>query len=178
MLDRKNTISTSLVILVTLMLRASIQPAKAQFVIAWTYDNPTQTGFDYDAYGQGLYGFTIWENVTNAPYWTNVGAIWYFNESTTIEWEVGYGVRIYIFAWMNSTLTGSASLADGVDDQRMNITVTRGTTEVDNQDDITCFYYTSVFDAEMWYYGFEVVLDILPVAGATYTIGITYEVYW
>ena len=155
---------------------ASIPPAKAQFVIAWDYQDVDKGNFD--EYGQGLYMFVVFENVSYSE-WTPVGGIYYFNETTSFEWEVGYGIKLRIHTWMNSTLTGATDLADGLNYQRMNVTVTGLLGAVlDSQDDIDNFYSSSFFDPEMWLYGFEVVLNILPVQGYVYSVTITYEVYW
>ena len=173
----KNKIYASIIVLLTmLVLVASIPPAKAQFVIAWDYQDVDKGNFD--EYGQGLYMFVVLENVTDDE-WTPVGAIYYFNETNSFEWEVGYGIKLQIYAWMNSTLTGASDLADGLNYLRMNVTVTGLLGAVlDDQPEIDNYYSSSNWDPLIWLYGFYVVLDILPVQGYIYRVTITYEVYW
>ena len=179
----KLSVIPTIAVILSLMIFVStvavtIPPAKAQFVIAWTYDSESGNGFSYDEYGQGLFEYTLWENVTNAPNWNAVGGVYYFNETASHEWEVGYGIRLDLYVWMNSTLTDASDLADGLNYIRLNVTVVGYGVEVYSETNITNFYSSSYFDAEMWLYGYTVEPDFLPLAGIAYTATITYEVYW
>ena len=155
-----------------------INKEPAKFAIAWTYDGISGSA-SFDEYGQGFYEYYVSENVSSPPNWINVGGIRYFNQSTVIEWEVGVPIQIRIFCFFNSTLTGAPTLDDGLNYQRINVTVTGFLNEVMyEEDDITNFYKTSFFDAEMWLYGYETVLGFLPEEGVTYSVTFTYEIYW
>lgn len=179
MLKKKLSILVVSMILILGIGVSTIPEAKAQFVIAWTYDSEVGNGFDFDEYGQGLFMYTASENVTSGDgSWTPLPSTFYFNATNSHEWEVGYGIMIRFYAFMNSTLTGASDLADGDNYQRMNVTVTAWGQEVYNETSISIFYRSSYFDAEMWLYGFETILNIIPVAGLTYIVTITYEVYW
>ena len=173
----------SLVMMIVLGLGfSSIPKAKAQFVIAWTYDTEYDSSFGYDEYGQGFYLYQLVTNYTY-PDWNlhpDYVASYYFNESSYIyEWDVGYGIGLDVMVWMNSTLTGALDLTDGLDYIRLNATITGlGGAEVDSQDDLTAFYQSSFFDAEMWLYGFHVHFNAIAEEGIMYTATLTYEVYW
>ena len=180
--NKKKIAILSLVMMVMFGLGfASIPKAKAQFVIAWTYDSESST-FDYDEYGQGFYMYNLMTNYTFPawdlhPDYTNT---YYFNGTVyAYEWDVDYGIGIRFYVWMNSTLTGALDLTDGLDYIRLNATMTGlGGTELDSQDDLTAFYQSSFFDAEMWLYGFNAYFDVIAEEGITYTATLTYEVYW
>jgi len=159
-----------------------IPQAKAQFIIAWDYDSEYSTSFDYDEYGQGFYMYNLMTNYT-FPAWNvhpDYVETYYFNESSYVyEWDIDYGIGIRFYVWMNSTLTGATDLTDGLDYIRLNATITGlGGTELDSQDDLTAFYQSSFWDAEMWLYGFNALFDVLAEDGVTYTATLTYEVYW
>ena len=161
---------------------ASIPKAKAQFVIAWSYDSEFDSSFDYDEYGQGFYLYQLMTNYTY-PDWNmhpDYVESYYFNGTVyAYEWDVGYGIGVRFMVWMNSTLTGALDLTDGLDYIRLNATITGlGGTELDSQDDLTAFYQSSFFDAEMWLYGFNAFFDVIAEEGITYTATLTYEVYW
>jgi len=160
---------------------ASIPKAKAQFVIAWTYDTEFDSSFDYDEYGQGFYLYQLMTHYTY-PDWNmhpDYVESYYFNESVYVyEWDVGYAIGVRFMVWMNSTLTGASDLTDGLDYIRLNATITALGVELDAQDDLTAFYQTSYFDAEMWLYGFNAYFDVIAEEAITYTVTLTYEVYW
>ena len=162
---------------------ASIPKAKAQFVIAWTYDTEFDSSFDYDEYGQGFYLYHLMTNYTY-PDWNlhpDYVESFYFNSSSSYihEWDVGYGIGVRFMVWMNSTLTGASDLTDGLDYMRLNATITGlGGIELDAQDDLTAFYQSSYSDAEMWLYGFNAFFNVIAEEGITYTVTLTYEVYW
>lgn len=179
-----------MICLATLILFVTIPTPKAtaKFVLAWDYDSEAGT-FDYDEYGQGFYMYTLQSNVsidTGIEYpdfevqYPNYPSIYYFNQSSyAIEGTVDYALGIRFFVWMNSTLTGATDLTDGRDYIRVNATIIGlGGTELDNYDDITAFYQSSFWNPEMWLYGFEANFNVLPQEGITYTITLTYEVYW
>ena len=173
----------SLVMMIVLGLGfSSIPKAKAQFVIAWSYDSEFDSSFDYDEYGQGFYLYQLMTNYTY-PDWNmhpDYVESYYFNGTVyAYEWDVGYGIGVRFMVWMNSTLTGALDLTDGLDYIRLNATITGlGGTELDSQDDLTAFYQSSFFDAEMWLYGFNAFFDVIAEEGITYTATLTYEVYW
>lgn len=180
---KKKLAILSLVMMIVLGLGfSSIPQAKAQFIIAWDYDSEYSSSFDYDEYGQGFYMYNLMTNYT-FPAWNvhpDYVETYYFNESSYIcEWDIDYGIGIRFYVWMNSTLTGASDLTDGLDDIRLNATITGlGGIELDSQDNLTAFYQTSFFDAEMWLYGFNAYFDVLAEEGVTYTATLTYEVYW
>jgi len=181
--NKKKIAILSLVMMVMFGLGfASIPKTKAQFVIAWTYDSVFDSSFDYDEYGQGFYLYILMTNYTY-PQWNIYPDtdVYYFNSSSSYihEWDVGYGIGARVMVWMNSTLTGASDLTDGLDYMRLNATITGpGGIELDAQDDLTAFYQTSYFDAEMWLYGFNAFFNVIAEEGITYTVTLTYEVYW
>ena len=150
------------------ILFASIPPARAQFVLA-SWDYP-------DEYGQGIEAFEIAENSTGS--WVQVGAARGYADSSTIDWNASLFIRLRCYTWFNSTLTGASTTNDGKNYQRHNIIVTNSSATVFSQVNFTYFYADDSIDPPMWYYGYEVVLNFLPVAGTIYTVTITYEVYY
>jgi len=177
----RNKIVTSIIVLMTLgLLFVSVPPAKAQFVIAWTYDSEAGT-FDYDEYGQGFYLYHLMTNYTDSDWDLHPDHVetYYFNASSYLhDWTVGYAIGIRFMVWMNSTLTGATGLTDGLNYMRLNASISCFDEELDSQEDLVNFYQSSFFDAEMWLYGFDAFFNVIAEEGQIYTATLTYEVYW
>ena len=163
----KTTIAIVVSIIICTMLVVSIQPAKAQFVIA-SWDFP-------DEYGQGIDTITIFGNSTGS--WVSVGNYEY-DEVSELEWTASVGIKLDVWTWFNSTLTGAGTTNEGKLLQQHNVIVTQGNgTIVFSQQNFT---YSNVYtDADpMWYYLYYVVLNFLPVTGEIYIVAVTYEIWW
>ena len=162
-------------LVVSVLLVASIQPTtaqKAQFVLA-SWDFP-------DEYGQGIEGIEIYENSTG--FWVMYDNPLY-DEETNFDWNESVGIKLRCYTWLNSTLVNVSTTNEGKLYQRHSVVVTTsdmfvaGKHTVFSQQNFT-WVNDDPIDPPMWYYGYEVVLNFLPVGGAIYTITITYEIYW
>lgn len=149
---------------------ALVQPAKAQFVLSADWGYP-------DEYGQGIDRIRLYENSTGS--WVAVsGGDWTYTDTVeAIEWQAGTAMKLRVYTWFNSTLTGAATSTAGQLYQRHNVTVTnRQGDTVFSQANFTLQNVNEDYDP-MWYYGYEVILNFLPAALQHYTVTITYEVY-
>ncbi|GAH72626.1 unnamed protein product, partial [marine sediment metagenome] len=98
---RKKIIAGVLVLMVVSLFAATITPAKAQFTLAsWAYP---------DEYGQGIEGFDIWGNATGS--WVLDSHLAY-SDTSVVEWYSNASIKLYLYMWFNSTLTGAIDLAD------------------------------------------------------------------
>ena len=141
------------------------QPAK--FVLA-EWDFP-------DEYGQGIEGIEIYENSTSS--WVMYDNPLY-DEETNFDWNASVAIKLRVFTWFNSTLTGAGSSNEGKLYQRHSVTVTSLGTTVFSKQNFTFVASDTGIDPPMWFYSYDVVLDFLPVAGEIYTVVVTYEIYW
>lgn len=144
-----------------------IPQVEAQFVTA-SWDYP-------DVYDQGIDLMYIYENSTGS--WVEVMSYEY-DETIVFPWEVGVGMKLRIYAFQNSTLTGASDTADGKNYLQHSVIVKNYADEtVFSQQNFT---YNSVNDAldPLWYYGYDVVINFIPLAGEYYTITVLYEVYY
>jgi hypothetical protein len=153
------------------------ESTEASYFVLASWDYP-------DAYGQGVYGYKIYENSTGS--WVQVDSELHTYEETTVwEWGVGVAVELKLYCWFNSTLTGASTFAEGKNLLRHNVTVTTGSTTVFEQSNFT---YAGAagggIDGEdessdpMWLYYYTVVLNFLPEASTYYVATVTYEVFW
>ena len=167
-MNKKKVSVIILTVLTLLILTALIPPAKAQFVLSgWEFP---------DDYGQGIEGFEIFENSTAA--WVQVNGYHPYDETQVHEWNVSVAIKLRCYTWFNSTLTGAADLAEGKNFQRHNVTVTDiADNIVFSQENFTYFFSDDSIDPPMWFYGYEVVLNFLPLNGEIYTVTVTYEVF-
>lgn len=146
---------------------ALVQPARAQFVIA---ASPV-----YDEYGQGLESFELFENSTGS--WVQVGSGQEFGD--TFEWEAGVAIKLIVYSWFNSTLTGASDSAEGKLYQRHNVTVTnRAGVEIFTQANFTYVACDTGIDPPLWFYSYSVVLNFLPAYLVSYLVTVTYEVFY
>ena len=178
---RKLTVVLLGLFICSMLIMVPVQPAKAQFVIAWTYDDPVQTGFDYDEYGQGFYIYHLMTNYTYSDWNLHPDYVvtHYFNRSSYLhEWDVGYGIGVRFWVWMNSTRTGATDLTDGQSYMMVNATISSISGELDNIENITPFYQSTSKDPIMWLYGFDAFFNVIAESSLTYTVTLTYQVYW
>lgn len=161
-----------------------------QPTVVYQTENTEQSYFvlsswDYpDDYGQGVYGYKLYENSTGS--WVQIDSELHTYEETTVwEWEVGVAIELKLYCWFNSTLTGATTYAEGAALIRHNVTVTTSTETIFTQANFT--YAGAAAGGEagadegndpMWLYYYTVVLNFLPEASTYYVATVTYEVFY
>lgn len=164
---RKKILASILVSLTVAMLAVSVPPATAQFALAeWDYP---------DEYGQGVRSIAVYENSTGS--WLVAWSFVYYDTSTTIRWNASVGIKLRVWSYFNSTLTGVSSGTEGRDYIQHDVVVTNssGLTVFSQQN----FTFYTVDDAGLIYeYFYDVVLDFLPQNGQVYTATVTHEIFW
>lgn len=167
---RKKT-AVLLIICVLGFLVVSIQPAKAQFVIA-EWDEP-------DEYGQGIYSITPDEN--SSGYWAHIesspGFLYANSENDTFSIDQGISIRLDVRVLVNYTFLG-VSEVEALDLIRLNITVTVLNNITYSIQNMT---YNSVggdLGNGVWWYSFVDILNFLTVNSLVYAVTVTYEVFY
>ena len=146
----------------------SIPKNKTQFALAsWTFP---------DNYGQGIEAFEIYENSTGS--WVLTSGAYGYEDNYNIDIYANGSIKLRCYTWFNSTLTGASDTNDGKNFQQHNVTVINMGTTIFSQQNFTWFYDDDSINPPMWYYGYEVVLNFLPLEGQVYTVTVTYEVYY
>ncbi len=165
---RTKLIAWTIVLLtVTAIGFSTIPTAKAQFVLA-EWDFP-------DEYAQGITFFNIYGNSTGS--WVQVGGNWAHDESSIFDWYPNASIKLRCWTIFNYTLTGAVSLADGQNLQKHNVTVTNAGTLIFSQENFTYAVGQDLGDG-IYRYGYDVVLNFLPISGLIYTVIVTYEVFY
>ena len=157
-------------LLSTLVFLVPVQPAKAQFILAYTFspDNNGNAISFINAYFDDDYVLTVYNDPDIYPTvtYTSIAEV---NASTSISLRVG--------CWLNSTYAGVASLAEGENVIRHSVSVlsSNGSVIWSQQN----FTYQSGVDvlAPMYHYDYDVTLDFVPVSGVVYTVTVIYEVF-
>ena len=175
MSKRKLTVALLGLFICSMLLLVPIQPvtqpqetSSSTFVIAsWEFP---------DEYGQGIEGFEFFENSTGS--WAQVGGYEGFEEPQVYDWNASVAIKLRCWTWFNSTLTGVSTTNEGKLYQRHNVTVTCAGTTIFSQQNFTWFYDDDTLDPPLWFYGYEVILNFLPVSGEIYTVTVTYEVFY
>ena len=171
MFNRKKIFSgVALTATILVILISTIPPAQAQprFALA-SWDYP-------DAYGQGINKFQIYENSSGS--WVETIAEYAYDDSYTIDWDVGVGIKIRCWTWFNCTLTGAATTDIGKNYQKHYVSVVNDLSEtMFTQQNFTfgAGYYESY---HIYIYAYDVVLNFIPVTGRVYTVTVMYEVFW
>ena len=167
-------IAVMTVTVLSVLLIVTPRPISAQFVLS-AWEHP-------DEYGQGIEGFIVYENSSGD--WETIGPPAYFvnTDETYFQWNVSVFIKLRVVTWLNSTLLGLTGEEDGDDDGepyfRHNLTVTTLGETVFSQDNFTHVTGDDSTDPPMWLYQYDVILDFVPKEGYTYTVTITYEVYY
>ena len=177
MYKRRIAVCVSIIMMLTLsVLVASNHPPEstvkeleqsAKFVIA-SWDYP-------DEYGQGIDAIEVYENSTGSFVLFETYA--YDDDTSNIDWNESVAIKLRVYTWFNSTLTGVSTTNEGKLYQRHSVTVTNLGSTIFSQQNFT-YFYSDQIEPFVWYYGYEVVLNFLPVAGEIYTVVVTYEIYW
>ena len=152
-------------------LGAVVQPAKAQFVIAYDYDTSKDGNYMayIIAYVDSVPNGTVYYNPTSYPDNTAI---------QPLDIQAGVNLTLAVFCWVNGTVTGISSLSEGLAIMRHNTTVicSNGTSVFSQQN----FTYIIGTDggAPMYFFRHDVILDFIPVSGEIYTVTVTYEVFY
>ena len=172
-MNHRKKISVLVVLVVSMMLIVPIQPAKAQFVLAsWAFP---------DEYGQGVDKISVYSNQTGSWVLANWAgdASRDYDESSEFDWNASIFIRLNVWTWFNSTLTGAPSWEEGKKYQRHSVTVnTNNGTQIFSQQNFTFASCFPAINPPLWYYEYKVVLNFLPVSGEIYTVTIDYEIFY
>ena len=157
-------------LLSTLLLFVPVQPAKAQFVLAYDYssDNYGNAIAYICAYFDGDFNGTMYYDPDSYPTSTGI------NPLETYE---GINITLAVFCWLNGTYAGVSSLAEGqtVIKHNVSVALTNGTVIFSQQN----FTYNIGGDgnAPMYFYRYDIDLDFEPLSGQIYTVTVIYEVF-
>jgi len=137
--------------------------------------------FPYDEYGQGISRITIAQNSTGA--WlplSDADSGKDYDEDSSIEFsDIGASIRLTVYTWFNSTLTGAPNFTLGKNYHQHNVIVSiPNGTILFSQQNFTYGGCAPAIDPPLWYYHYVVVLNFLPERGNIYTVTVTYEVYY
>ncbi len=157
----------SIVLILSIVLTRPPQ-THAQFVIA-SWDYP-------DGHGQGIFLFQFYENSTGS--WViSPNNLTYDKSPNEVEWNASVGIKLRCWTHFNYTFNQVASVEIGKNYQRHNITVTLQGETVFSQENFT-FGAGISGPPDLYAYGYDVVLNLIPVAGAVYVVNVSYEIYY
>ena len=86
-------------------------------------------------------------------------------------------MKIRVETYLNQTLVGAESTAEGQNYLRHDVIVTEAGNVVFSQQNFT-YYDVGESGEDPYYYEYEVVLNFLPETGYIYVVVITYEVFY
>ena len=169
-MNHRKKISILVVLVVSMMLILPIRPAKAQFIIAsWNYP---------DEYGQGIEALRAYQNISGSWVSLTGGFDLTSGDSTALEINgTATGVKILVKCWLNNTVVGAVDFEDGKNYLRHNGTLTLIGENIFSLQNFTYTTGTDTLDP-MFYYQYEGIFPFTPIAGQTYTMVVTYEIFW
>jgi len=163
MKHRKKTIGLLLVLVVSMILIVPIQPAKAQFILA-SWDYP-------DEHGQGIVYFEVYNG-------SQLLATWESDEITSMEIYSDTNLTLAVYCWLNNDIVYADGFEDAKNYFRHSVIVSApSNSSVFSQQNFT-YIDGSDTSAPMFWYRYDVILDIPFVDGESYTVVVTYEVYY
>ena len=169
----KKKIVAGLFMVLTLgILVTSIQPAKAQFILAsWGYP---------DEYGQGVDEVYVAHNKSGS-FVNFAGSPYSSGDDTTIELFLGagYHLRFIVYVQLNRThISLSKPWNDGHLFIRLAVTVTNNSASVVfSQQNLTYDGFGGTADQVEWY-KYSVIPDFILIDGTIYTAVLSYEIYY
>lgn len=155
------------------LLISSIQPVQStQFVLS-------DLG-PLDDYGQGIWIIQVRNETESLGSFYSTDHPTHNYSANVVEIPQGENVSLAVFTWVNGTYLGFASLAEGKNLIRHNVSVfisgRMNETAVFSQANFT--YVTGTDGAApMYYYRYDVNLDFVPVGGLIYQVVVFFEVY-
>lgn len=180
----KIAVASAITVLVVLGLAfVSIQPPVTEIDPEIELENPRFiiTTWDYpDAYDQGIEAIEIYENSTGSWELHDNSPLFYDDPASqsTLDWEVGVGIRLDVYTMLNSTLVGVGSRTEGRLYHRHYIIVTDSADQVVWYQQNLTYYGSSEDTYPLYLYDYRVTLGFLPAMGQIYTIEIMYEIYY
>jgi hypothetical protein len=179
-LYRKKTCAIIGILCVCLLSVVAIQPLlipqseklpNPKFIISsWSFP---------DEYGQGIDALGVYENSTGSWLAINGGFVPTvdYNDEASFEWNASLGIKIRVYCWVNSSLSGFGSVEEGKNYLKHTVIVTQiNGTIVFSQENFT--YFNAGAIDEMYEYDYDVVLNFLPEMGEIYRVSIILDIYW
>jgi hypothetical protein len=127
--------------------------------------------------GQGFEAIEVYENSTGS--WVLHTTLAYDTADVTLEMDGGVSIKLVLHTWLNSSLCGAGSSAEGKLYQRHNATIsfTNGT-QVYSLNNFTYLAADTGIDPPLWLYTYESVLNYNLGYGNYFVVDVTYEVYY
>lgn len=126
-------------------------------------------------YGQDIILVDVYQNSSGS--WVLIDGLAY-DDPGLLEAPAGASIRINVFAWLNSTLVGAGSSAEGRLYQRYNATITLGGSPVYTLNNLTYDSVDTGIDPPLWLYEYIGVLNYILLSGVYYDVNVTYDTYW
>lgn len=149
-----------------------INQERPKFIISgWAYP---------DSYDQGIESIQIYENSTGSFVEIDESPVFYdaSQAECSFDWEVGVGIRLDVWTYLNSTLLGISSRTTGQLYQRHYVIVTDSSDNtVFSQQNFT-YIYSDQDNDPLYLYAYRITLDFLPLIAEIYTVEIMYEIYY
>ena len=168
MYNRRLVLAIALIMMVSILVIATPQPTTAKFVLA---------GWDYpDEYGQGIEYVKVLQNGTGSYVELSESPI---NPTDNVALEVdsdGF-LQIRVLTWLNKTYCGIENIGAAYAIFRHSINVTLQGENVFSQQNFTKISASGAGDPMFWFY-YQVIIDILPISGKIYTVVVDYEIFY
>lgn len=126
-------------------------------------------------YGQDIEAIEVYQNSSGS--WVLIDTLFY-EDPGLLEAPAGASIRINVFSWLNSTLVGAGSSAQGQLYQRHNATITLGDSPVYTLNNLTYDSVDTGIDPPMWLYEYIGILNYILLSGVYYDVNVTYDTYW
>lgn len=155
-------------------LFGGIPERKQQYVTlyfqTWTYSTLMP-------YGQGFDAVDTYQNSSGS--WVRIAFI-DADSGGVYQVPVDCSIKLLTYAWMNSTLTGASSGANGWNYVSCNCTVKNSTGDVvfNIYPNMTHDSVDTGIDPPLWLYGWEDILNFKTAYGQTYNVTISFFVFW
>jgi len=148
-----------------------VSPVKpSSYVVLSTWVIPA------DDYGQYVESVYLYQNSSGS--WVLVHII-DSDHTDVLEVPIGCSLKVIVYSWLNSTLTGSGSSTAGKLHQRHNVNVTNlAESSIFFKQNMTFTSVDTGIDPPLWLYGYSQILNFETLPMESYAIEIIYETFW
>lgn len=162
----KNSIVFTVIFLLfagVLIVSTPQQTQGAQFILsAWSYP---------DAEGQGIQAISVYNG-------SQLLTIWDSNDITVREIESGTNLTLAIYCWLDNGLVFADDFEDAKNKIRHSVIVsTPSNSSVFSQQNFT-YVDGNDTSAPLFWYRYDIIIDVPFVDGVSYEVIITYEIYY
>ena len=163
MYKQRKGLGVLVVLVISMLLIVPIQETNAQFILAvWTYPDDNGQGIQYVRVYNGSQLLATWDS----------------SDTTVMEIGSDTNLTLAVYCWLDNALVWADDFEDAKNHFQHSVIVsTAANSSVFSQQNFT-YIEGNDTAAPMFWYRYDIILDIPFVDGESYEVLLTYEIYY